>query len=332
MVNHANFRTTQGDPIPPEAVTFRTTAAAGPAPAPDGQSQAAAQDLVDVLQRHYSHRTVHDPGWDTWEARAMETLGAQPDPLAFAHAAATLLSELQDPHVSVVVDEQWLSTHRPTDTVNFDLAAVRARLDLTQHSDAVWTGQLEGVGYLLVSSWVAGATTSAALDDALRTLERSGSMVVDVRPNGGGDEQLAQRLAGHFVSESKVYASHRSIDGRGGLGPLHHRTLTPLRPHVDAAVAVLQGPACMSSNEAFLLMMARAGARSFGETSAGSSGNPQPHPLGNGVTVLVPSWQALTPGGAPIEGQGVVPDVVIEWTGHGDPVLDAAVGWLNSPR
>ncbi len=43
----------------------------------------------------------------------------------------------------------------------------------------------------------------------------------------------------------------------------------------------------------------------------GSSGNPLPHKLSNGVTVYLPSWQAYTLDGKLIEGNGVAPDVEI---------------------
>ena len=33
-------------------------------------------------------------------------------------------------------------------------------------------------------------------------------LVIDVRPNGGGDERLAQELAGCFVAERALYAKH----------------------------------------------------------------------------------------------------------------------------
>ncbi|MEM7203393.1 MAG: hypothetical protein AAF628_24230 [Planctomycetota bacterium] len=43
----------------------------------------------------------------------------------------------------------------------------------------------------------------------------------------------------------------------------------------------------------------------------GSSGNPQAHELKNGVTVVVPSWQALRPDGSCFEGEGLAPDVEV---------------------
>ena len=73
------------------------------------------------------------------------------------------------------------------------------------------------------------------------------------------------------------------------------------------------GPASMSSCESFLLMMKQVpGCTLVGQRSYGSSGNPQPVDLGNGVTAFVPSWKDLRPDGTCLEGEGVEPDVEVK--------------------
>jgi len=94
------------------------------------------------------------------------------------------------------------------------------------------------------------------------------------------------------------------------------------------------GPVCMSSNEAFLLMMRQAPeSRLIGLPSQGSSGNPRRHDLGNGVTVSLPSWIAMTADGRAFEGVGLAPDAVVETRREdferADPVLDEALAWLR---
>ena len=158
---------------------------------------------------------------------------------------------------------------------------------------------------------------------------------MDVRPNGGGSEPLAQEFAGCFLDATRVYSKH--VTRRGGeFSPVRERSVgpNPEGPKYRGKVAILMGPANMSSCESFLLMMKQVpGCTLVGERSYGSSGNPQPVDLGNGVLAFVPSWKDLRPDGTCLEGTGVAPDVLVKAGptdfAAGDPVLEAAVAVLS---
>ena len=71
-----------------------------------------------------------------------------------------------------------------------------------------------------------------------------------------------------------------------------------------------------------------------GQPTFGSSGNPKPCELSNGVTVLLPSWQDMDLDGTLIEGKGLQPDVLVECTQKdfesGDPILAKALELLRA--
>ena len=71
----------------------------------------------------------------------------------------------------------------------------------------------------------------------------------------------------------------------------------------------------------------------IGERTYGSSGNPQSHELGGGLSVAVPSWQDLFPDGTLLEGRGIDPDIAIppgvDDFVASDPTLDAALAYLR---
>lgn len=71
------------------------------------------------------------------------------------------------------------------------------------------------------------------------------------------------------------------------------------------------------------------GCRIVGARTAGASGNPQPHLLANGVTVLLPSWCDMSPDGSPLETHGIAPDIDVAAQptdfASADPVLAAAI-------
>lgn len=88
----------------------------------------------------------------------------------------------------------------------------------------------------------------------------------------------------------------------------------------------------MSSCEAFLLMMRQVpNCKLIGGSSYGCSGNPKPAALANGVTVFLPSWEAMDADGKAFEGRGIPPDINVPWKDPGiaDPVIERALTFLN---
>ncbi len=82
-----------------------------------------------------------------------------------------------------------------------------------------------------------------------------------------------------------------------------------------------------------MMMKQVPGCKLVGENSYGSSGNPKAATLSNGVTVYLPSWKSMTPGGELFEGVGIAPDIEVKMTATDfmsrDPVLDAALKLLR---
>lgn len=119
---------------------------------------------------------------------------------------------------------------------------------------------------------------------------------------------------------------------------MHERAVTPTGDHPlsDARVAVLIGPAVMSSCESFVLMMrhgAEGRAKLIGSRTFGSTGRPMPlelSPGAYGVTVLLPSWVDYDVDGTVVEGNGVRPDIEVRYTrDREDEVLERAVEELK---
>ena len=65
-----------------------------------------------------------------------------------------------------------------------------------------------------------------------------------------------------------------------------------------------------------------------GDTTYGSSGNPQPYDLGDGITIHLPSWKDMDAKGHELEGVGIAPDVVVgadpDSLKTGDPIIAKA--------
>ncbi len=195
----------------------------------------------------------------------------------------------------------------------------------------------DDLGYVNVQT-LSSEEVGAAFDAFLEELADTRGLVLDLRWNGGGDERLARRIAGRFLAEPLVYATHQFRDGpeHDAFGPVSERVCEPRGPwRYEAPVVVLFGQRTMSSAEALALMFAAApGVTTMGDRTAGSSGNPRTLELRGGIRVNLPRWRAMTPELVPIEHAGVAPDVAVParpeaFTATFDPVLARALEHLR---
>lgn len=345
-----NFRNRAGEPAVPYPLSFRTGAgkdgakdAAKPQP---GEPQAAEElrrrnreavaELRRAIDQDYSYRDLRGVDWDARFAEAAPAMEAAATPAGFARAAAAMLAHAKDVHVWLTVDGRVAGTHQRRVTPNWNPRLLPLLVpNLKQHGKTVLTGRFEdGTVYIGLGTWE--NREPASLEAAYAALRaaadaRAPAVIIDVRPNAGGDERLAQQFAGCFVDGPKVYARHVTRQNGHWSAPSERKVApTANRPAYRGKVAVLMGPYNMSSSDSFLQMMKQVpGCVLIGETSYGSSGNPQPHPLGNGVTAYLPSWKDLLPDGTDLEGKGVAPDVTVKTTpkdfATGDPVLAKAL-------
>lgn len=315
----------------------------GPA-LPEGAARAAVDRLFAALREHYSYRDRLGIDWSDLDRNHRERLEASPSGAALALRISDLLVSAQDAHISVQWRDASLPTYRRDVTPNFDVRGLQQVLPKLRKvgNSALVARTDDDIGYLLVGTFARDQRDDfERLLTALRELRDCKAMVLDLRTNSGGDEMLAKRLAAYFVEGEVVYAASRPCDPNApdGFGERVDRRLRGNEaPDVFAApVAVLTGPICMSSCEAFLLMMKQSPrAVLVGMPSFGSSGNPAPHQLMTGLTVSLPSWQALRPDGSCFEGEGITPHLYVPTQPQdlttGDPVLEAALLRLRGPR
>ncbi len=339
-----NCRSAAGEPATPYPITFTTAAGEGAvkSAAQSAVSNAeAVKNLREAIDEQYSYRDLRKLDWPALFSKYGPEMENAKSPALFAQAAAKLLGQAKDMHIWLEVGGRQIHPYKRDITRNYNLAVLgKVVPGFRKLSNGVYTGRFEdGIGYILIDSWSVDRTE--ALEQAYTVIgERPDApgLIVDVRPNGGGAEPLAQQFAGCFVDKPVVYSKHvyRSAGAAGGFDEPHDRILEPnkSRPKYRGKVAVLMGQANMSSCESFLLMMKQVpGCKLIGSTSYGSSGNPKPTDLGNGVTVYLPSWKNLRPDGTCLEGQGITPDIPIAVTPAAlettDPVLQAALTLLR---
>jgi C-terminal processing protease CtpA/Prc len=262
-------------------------------------------------------------------------------PRQFAEAAAELLAPARDTHLWLKVGNETIPTFRRIAPWNVARRSLPQRVpQWRNHNAIISSGVFEDrIRYLFIASWPADASQVAPAFDIIKDAAKAGQqLIVDVRANGGGSETTARQVAGCFVAQPVAYAKHTTrANGKFGEPQTRYLQPNPNQPLFTNRVVLLAGQGTLSSSESFVLMMKQNPRCTFvGESTAGSSGNPQPVDLGNGVTAFIPSWRDLGLNGTPLEGVGVKPDVEIKTAPEdfrdADPVIAAALKILRSPK
>lgn len=338
-----NFKGANGKPSVPYPVEFRTAGKGEPIvvkPLAAKENRRSVEQLREAVDQRYSYRDLRGVDWGRrFEAFSPRLIAARSRD-EFARTCGELLGAARDMHVWITADGVTHHTHQRSVEANLDFRALQRNVPKwTQHSRAVFSGQYPGgVTYLLVSSWSRNlAGELEAIHPIIDGLAPSDKLILDMRGNSGGDESIARALAERFVEKSVVYAKNRNRDASrpGGFTKVYDRRLTPSRNRkpFHGRIAVLTGPVNMSSCEAFLLMMRRVpNCKLIGGKTYGSSGNPKPAALANGVTVYLPSWEAMDADGNVFEGKGISPDIQVDWVASTaeDPVIEAALKYLQA--
>ena len=339
------FASTSGILLNPDELHFQTMTVANEAP---NQSEAlnkkAYKEFMEIFPKQYSYALLNGIDWETVLEKNRAELENAKTNTEFALKLVKLLRLAEDPHLSVIVDGQRFETKwRNLVEYNYNYKVLSSKLQDKKVSGGflTFTGVIDSVGYISIGDWKSefnklkfkpwGDTISPGItaEDALKDLFRYPNLIIDVRVNSGGDETYAKEFASYFVKKSMPYEKVKLYNEKTGLFDKEH--LKELYPNTkkmnySGNIYVLSGPSVFSSNESFILMMKQiSNAKVVGMKTYGSSGNPLPHALSNGVIVNLPSWQAYTLDGKPVEGNGVEPTLEIKTTKQNFVNKDALV-------
>jgi hypothetical protein len=334
-----NFRTPEGVQLVPVAWSFSTLPEKLPNPAKQHSDNRAAFDaLKKLLPETYSYYDLRVRSWDKlFAANESSILGAKTT-RGWARRVAKMLAPTEDIHMHLEAGGHAFGVGSRSVDPLFRSKLVSNYLPTQSAGGGLQGRTQDGIGYLMIPNWT-DAHDVDAIERALATMRDCKAMIVDVRPNAGGDELLARRIAAWFVDGFMVYGKHRFRvrAGKEGFDPIVDRAIEgnkDAQRRISVPIAVLTSRYVMSSNESFVLMMKQAkDCMVVGQKTYGSSGNPRPHPLPNDVTIFVPSWQDLRLDGTCFEGEGLAPDIEVKVEPKDlevkDPILEKALALLR---
>ena len=207
-----------------------------------------------------------------------------------------------------------------------------------------------GIGYLRIRyffapDWPAWLTATLehqlrliapvikAIDEAFAKLDSSQKLILDLRGNPGGTDQIATRVSDHLLTPGYVYSrvSWPQPDGSWSIPQAYRRAESMPLYRGRVVVLIDGGTGSAAENLAVCLRDAERAVAFVGRSSAGASGAPR--------TLVLPRTRAVVtfsktriygPNGALIEGAGVEPDIKTTWHARdvlegNDPDLRAAI-------
>jgi C-terminal processing protease CtpA/Prc len=194
------------------------------------------------------------------------------------------------------------------------------------------------VAVIRIARWVNSGEEdlAAEFDRLLEERREDRALVIDVRGNGGGDDGLADRITGRFLSQPVIssVSFHRQTPDL-----TFRRTIEWAPPRgpwrFEGRFAVLTDSGCKSACEHFVSGMAEAGALLCGTPTDGACGWIRSMDLPGGATINVSRTFPLHAGGIPSPMLGIAPHLLRPLTlgdlrqGR-DAALDAALHWLQS--
>jgi hypothetical protein len=323
--NFNNFRNIAGIPLQPDELYFKTETIDY-----EKLNTKAYDELFTYFPNYYSYSDLKGINWkQEFEKRKSEFLNSNSD-IDFAMNLLAVLKQANDPHMYIEVKgDRYYSGRTRIVTPNY----VRANSIFNPLEDKVIAenfafrgGRISDVGYIYINNWnfdinnlkinCWGHNDSIiTIRDFLNGFNSLEDIIIDVRENTGGNETYAKQFASFFTNKKVAYEKivvRDSVTNKFEIEQEKYLYPNDNPINFKGNIYVLSGPAVMSSNESFLLMMKQIeNVKIAGMKSYGSTANPKPVELSNYIKIFIPSWQAFTLDGILIEGNGIEPDIEI---------------------
>jgi hypothetical protein len=283
---------------------------------------AVFNEFWEVVNNQYSYFFLKkELDWkklkDDYRPRAVKAKNTK----ELAAVVAEVMDHLRDLHVWVhangkYVEGKYSNPYMP----NWNRKATLAVLeDVTECGKFARVGKVKGDGFgyfLMTRQSEANEQNVAQAIGALEKLRDAPGIIVDLRAANGGNELLAQKIAGLFCAKDTVYAKSKYRNGPNhtDFSKSHDRVLKALPQPYTKPVVCLIGPGCVSSGEGFAQMMkCLPNVTLVGANTRGASGNPAPYVLSrSGVSVWFSRWVDMLPDGTAFEGKGIPADFEVK--------------------
>ena len=295
--------------------------------------------LVEDMAKNYSFFEHKKIDWNALTEKYRVRASKAKKPERFANVVASMLAELKDIHTFVKFEGKTIQKFSSGYDPNFDFAIIKADLQEAKPIGRFGVVGKTKDGFQYVNILSLGGISDKEINEMKKQIISgldSPGFIIDLRRNGGGSDLVAKQIAELFVKKKTLFSRDHFRDPNADasdnkFSQPNERFLEPVGKGYANQIVCLIGPGSVSSAESFAMMMkALPNCTLVGLPTRGSSGNPRPVRLPNGVEVYYSRWQSMLPDGTVIEDSGVPPDVEIKHIKGSDLAYKKAIELLKA--
>lgn len=259
---------------------------------PEGNMEA----LWKIIDQHYCFLDYKSQAigldWNEVRATYRQQLHPNMNSYQLQEVLCNMLAELRDGHVNLYtasdVGRYW--SWKEDYPSNLDTEVRDSYLGTDYRIAAGMRYKIldDNVGYILYTSFSSGIG-EGNIAEVLHYLRLCSGLIIDVRGNGGGQLDYAQRLASHFTNERILvgYTQHKTGPGHNEFSSFTEEYLEPSTTvRWQKPVIVLTNRGCYSSTNTFVRdMLCCPLVKTLGDNTGGGSGMPFTSELPNGWSI-----------------------------------------------
>ena len=306
------------------------------------QADALAQfdSLWSAFDQNYSYFDHKKVDWNAAKSSFRPRASQALDQATLNQVFNDMLATLHDQHVRLIAPSgTQIPTYEPKPFVNWkqdvwvEFLKKYSTLSV-QVKPELLVANLQGIAYLMIGAWDSSQFGVSDIDTAISQAQSFPALIVDVRPNAGGDSGLAFALAQRFITGPVITGYYQTKNGSGhsDFSAAVPNTILPRGPwQYTKPVILLVGKGTLSSSESFVSAMRELpNVTVVGDATGGSSGNPKTYSLTSGWSYTVSSWIEYTAKSEVIEDKGIQPQVLVpsneaDFAVGLDPVFEWAI-------
>lgn len=188
-----------------------------------------------------------------------------------------------------------------------------------------------GIGYIRFSGFI--PSLNKKIRAAVLSMNDAPGIIIDLRGNGGGDDEVGIKLANLLFAQKTVLMITKTRKGDDD-----YYQARPEKRTYSGPVVILQDEMSGSASEQFAAGMQESGrAYVVGIKTQGDDMDADLKKLPTGAYLVYPYGQPRTPKGVIVEGRGVVPDKEVklsraELLSGIDAQLDAAINYIQQHK